>query len=153
MLKILVPYDGSKPSDNAFNQAVRLAEATKNSSEIILLHVLPEIPVPATFERPVRSQKTGKAIPPSEYVQELYEIMKSNAQEMLNKKKAETAHITTKLSAGRTVDEILKCAKEEDVDLIVIGNVGLGGIRKFKMLGSVSRGVSERADRPVMIVH
>lgn len=153
MLKILVPYDGSKPSDNAFNQAVRLAEATKNSS-IILLHVLPEIPIPTTFERPVRSQKTGKSIPLSEYVQELYEVMKLNAQEMLNKKTGlQGVSVTTRLSIGRIADEILKCAKKEKVDLIVIGNVGLGGIRKLKMLGSVSRRVSERADRPVMIVH
>jgi nucleotide-binding universal stress UspA family protein len=53
--KILVPYDSSKPSDNALQQAIQIVsdllacgrEATTNSMqesiEIILLHVVEEI--------------------------------------------------------------------------------------------------------------
>jgi nucleotide-binding universal stress UspA family protein len=55
--KILVPYDGSKPSENALQQAIHIVndllicgrEATINSMQkdmqIILLHVIEEIHV------------------------------------------------------------------------------------------------------------
>jgi|SRR5918995_6095024 hypothetical protein len=44
---------------------------------------------------------------------------------------------------GSLVDNILKFAEDEKVDLIVIANIGLGGFSKFKALGSV-QGVSQK---------
>jgi nucleotide-binding universal stress UspA family protein len=49
--------------------------------------------------------------------------------------------------------KILELAEKDNVDLIIIGNVGLSGISKLKTLGSVSRAVSERSPCPVLIVH
>ena len=49
-------------------------------------------------------------------------------------------------------DKIMEMAIEENVDLIVMGNVGLSRFSKLKALGSVSRNVSERAKCPVMLV-
>jgi nucleotide-binding universal stress UspA family protein len=46
----------------------------------------------------------------------------------------------------------MEMAIEENVDLIVMGNVGLSRFSKLKALGSVSRNVSERAKCPVMLV-
>jgi len=43
-------------------------------------------------------------------------------------------------------------AKKMKVDIIVIGSVGLTGIKKLKALGSVSRKVSELSDCPVLII-
>jgi nucleotide-binding universal stress UspA family protein len=54
---------------------------------------------------------------------------------------------------GSIVDNIIKYAEEEKVDLIVIGNIGLGGFSKFKALGSVSRSLTEKAICPILIVH
>ena len=54
---------------------------------------------------------------------------------------------------GSVVDNIIKYAEEEKVDLIVIGNIGLGGIDKSKTLGSVSRSLAEKATCPILIVH
>jgi nucleotide-binding universal stress UspA family protein len=51
------------------------------------------------------------------------------------------------------VDNIIKYAEEEKVDLIVIGNIGLGGISKVKALGSVSRNLAEKTVCPILIVH
>jgi nucleotide-binding universal stress UspA family protein len=50
-------------------------------------------------------------------------------------------------------EKIIEFANNEEVDLIVIGSVGLSGLSKVKALGSVSRSVSERASYPVRIVH
>ncbi|MDQ5869669.1 MAG: universal stress protein [Thermoproteota archaeon] len=40
--RILVPHDGSKPSDKAIDSAIELAKMSKDS-HIILLHVIPSI--------------------------------------------------------------------------------------------------------------
>ena len=50
-------------------------------------------------------------------------------------------------------EKIVEFAEKENVDLIVIGNIGLSGLSKVKALGSVSRSVSESASCPVLIVH
>ena len=50
---------------------------------------------------------------------------------------------------GSLVDNILKLAEDEKVDLIVIGNIGLGGFFKFKALGSVSRSLTEKTMCPI----
>ena len=42
--KILVPHDGTEMSDRAFKKAVELAKVFK--AELVLLHVIEEIPVP-----------------------------------------------------------------------------------------------------------
>lgn len=53
---------------------------------------------------------------------------------------------------GSPVEKIIEFAHKEKVDVIVMGNIGLSGFSKLKALGSVSRGGSERAEVPVMIV-
>lgn len=52
---------------------------------------------------------------------------------------------------GHPVDRILHVAKEEKVDLIVLGSRGLRGIKEL-VLGSVSAGVLHHAACPVLIV-
>lgn len=162
---ILAPYDGSKPADKAANYAAGLAKAFATGNDkgcrIILLHVVPQIPTsPLFIERPMST--TGlDHIPLSKYIENLYAEMQTHAAEMLKEKKKElelaldsTATIETiVLIADSVADEIVKLATAEKIDLIVIGNVGLSGISKLKTLGSVSRGVSERAPCPIMIVH
>ncbi|MGA8564654.1 MAG: universal stress protein [Nitrososphaeraceae archaeon] len=57
--RILVPHDGSKPSDKAIDIAIELSKMSKDSN-IILLHVIPEMQIPLVFERPIRSHKTSQ---------------------------------------------------------------------------------------------
>jgi nucleotide-binding universal stress UspA family protein len=52
---------------------------------------------------------------------------------------------------GHPASEICRYARENDVDLIVIGSHGRSGIREA-LLGSVSHAVSNRASCPVTIV-
>lgn len=46
---------------------------------------------------------------------------------------------------------ILAAAADCEADAIVLGSRGLGGVKSF-LLGSVSHGVLQQADRPVMVV-
>ena len=170
--KILVPYDGSKPSDRALEQAIELAKLVKSNNKdtsndndvhIILLYVCQEILVPAMIERPMRSPKTGEVTTVSELIKDLNEEVRTNMSNMLNEKKhkyavkddfiIETISLAGEGGGTPPADEIVDFANNQKVDLIVIGNVGLSGLSKVKALGSVSRSVSERASCPVLIVH
>ena len=82
--RILVPHDGSKPSDKAIDTAIEFAKMSKDS-HIILLQVIPEMQIPFVFERPIHSHKTGETTTTTEYWQELYEEIKSSALKMLER--------------------------------------------------------------------
>ena len=166
--KILVPVDGSEPSNFALEHAINLAKQCKVSNntsssniDVIILYVIPEMPTSiGLLEGPMRSPKTGELISFSEYVREIYLMMKSNSEKKLtnlkNKHESLGINMQTKVIAdakGSIVDNIIKYAEEEKVDLIVIGNIGLGGFSKFKALGSVSRNLTEKAICPILIVH
>lgn len=52
---------------------------------------------------------------------------------------------------GNPSDEILRQSLERDVDLLVMGSVGKGGLDRF-ILGSVAQKVVEHSKVPVMLV-
>lgn len=155
--KILVPYDGSEPSDKALDHAVHIAKMS-GKSEVILLYVIAEFPTYHFIERPARSIKTGEKTTVSQYLKEVYELMEESANDVLDKKKEDIKKTTgleigTKLLTGHISNSIIDFVAKEKVDLIVIGHVGRSGMSKIRSLGSVSRSVSERSPCPVMIVH
>jgi nucleotide-binding universal stress UspA family protein len=164
--RILVPIDGSKPSDKALDHAINLVKSISNGTRsgkndragVTILFVIPDLPVPLAFETPMKSLKTGEVISFSDYIIEMHESMKIKAVEMLTKKKKQyesqgISIIIKVIVGGSPSDKILEFAEDEKVDLIVVGNVGLSGISRVKTLGSVSRSISERAKCPVLIVH
>jgi len=53
---------------------------------------------------------------------------------------------------GDAVDELVRLAKDRDVDLLVVGNRGLNSLAG-RLLGSVPANVSHRAQCDVLIVH
>ena len=143
-----------KPSDKAIDIAIELSKMSKDSN-IILLHVIPEMQIPLVFERPIRSHKTGETTTTTEYWQELFEEIKTSALKMLEarKLKCETAGISaaTRSVVGYPSDVILREAEKDNVDIIVMGTTGLRGISKIKALGSVARHVSEETECPVLL--
>jgi nucleotide-binding universal stress UspA family protein len=154
--RILVPYDGSKAADKALDHAVGLAADFKGSPEIILLNVIETILLPPRAGD-AESSVTHEMVSPEVLRKEMYLSLKSHAKRMLSEKAREASHaglkVSTEVKYGYAADEIVRLAREEQVDIIVIGNVGLRGISKIRILGSVSRSVAERAACPVMIIH
>jgi nucleotide-binding universal stress UspA family protein len=164
-----VPYDSSKPSDHALEQAIELAKLANNSTtydnnnvHVILLYVCQEIIVPPMIERPIRSTRTGQVTTISEMIKELNEEVRTDMSKMLDERKhkytgnSDVTLETMSLVGGggsTPAEKIVDFANDQNVDLIVIGNKGLSGLSKVKALGSVSRSVSERASCPVLIVH
>lgn len=63
--KILIPIDGSKQADKALDHTINLVKSISGNNkriEVMILYVIPELPVPLGFEKPMRSFKTGKII-------------------------------------------------------------------------------------------
>ena len=58
--------------------------------------------------------------------------------------------VTTVIRAGRPAEEILKVAKEENVDLILLGYSGLKGWKRL-LTGSVIKDVQKSAKIPVLL--
>lgn len=165
-MKILVPVDGSEQSMKALEYAINLLKLTDpkfdSSKEIIIVNVLPHFHIPLGFEKPMKSIKTGNTIPLSEYIAEMNELLKTEWSEKLSEIKNKFADsgvlVQTQLLEGshssRTIaDSIVKFSTQVQADLIVVGNVGLGGISKIKALGGVSRNLVETSNRPVLVVH
>jgi nucleotide-binding universal stress UspA family protein len=168
--KILVPIDGSKPADKALDHAIDLVKSissedkSKNiGTQLTILFVIPELPVPLGFEKPMRSPKSGERVSLSDYIKEMHQAMKANALEVLSERQkkyelimSNTAVIKTEVVVGNGLsisDTIIEFAIKEKTDLIVLGNVGLSGLSKVKALGSVSRDIVEKSVCPVLVVH
>ena len=148
--RILVPLDGSEHSMHALEKAVQIAK--KCEGKITLVHVYSVlsagvVPMTMAMYEPV-------ALPP-ELITKLADAVRESGAKLLEEAKrkvdAEGVQSETLLKEGHTVEEILKIAKEEDSDLIVIGARGLSTIREI-FLGSVSHGVTLHAPCPVLVM-
>jgi nucleotide-binding universal stress UspA family protein len=153
--RILVPHDGSIPSQKAVEKAIELSKMSKDS-HIIFLHVIPELVIPPMIDRPIRSRKTGEITTMGECYQEMVEEMTDSALKMLERWKVQCEtdgiSVETKSAIGSPGDVILNEAKKENVEVIVMGSTGLRGISKIRALGSVARRVSEEAECPVLLI-
>lgn len=152
--KILLPHDGTEMSDIALNKAKEFARAF--NVEILLLHVIEDIPIPAALilgnERIWISQ-TKRSI-----AKKLEEGWMKMAQEKIISNLAnENIKAAAKVLIGSDsspAEQIVKFAKDNQVDMIIMGSRRLEHISsKIKALGSVARRVSEAAECPVLIVH
>jgi nucleotide-binding universal stress UspA family protein len=161
--KILVPYDSSKPSEIALDHAIKIAKMYSISSaadttvNVILLHVVKEIPSPPTFGAGLfKSKKTGDMITLEQYLKDITLEIKTDVKKMLeenidNYRNIENVSLQSQVLIGDPSNEIIKFANDQKVNLIIMGTTGLGGVKKF-VFGSVARNVSEKAKCPVMLV-
>jgi len=137
--KILVPTDFSEPSQNALRYAIELAN--KFESEVILLHVMGHL-ISGNPEMGLNM------IPLSDVEQELTEQAKQHLEEV---EFPDTLQVQRELRHGSAFLEVIRCARENDVDLIVMGTHGRGVVAHV-LLGSVAEKVVRKAPCPVLTV-
>ena len=145
--KNLVGIDGSKTADMVLEFGFDLA--TKYSVEILVVSVFDVISM-SLVARGMVFRPTGT----TKYLEELeafHEKVLVDAVKKAKKVKAKI-NVSKKLLKGRAADKIIETANEGGFDLIVIGSLGLGGIKEF-FLGSVSDRVADEAKCPVLIVN
>lgn len=147
--KILIPLDGSTMSQKAFKLALSMTK--KFGAELTMLTVIPEHIVDSAIYRAGTHRSLIK-----NYIKMTNALVRQKATDLLDKGmqecEKEKVKASYKILQGDVASQITNAAKKMKVDLIVMGSVGLTGIKKFKALGSISRKVSERADIPVLIV-
>lgn len=99
----------------------------------------------------VKGKGATKAI--DEYVKKALDEANRIMQENTKYCKSKGANASYKIMTENPAKAILDYSKRNENDLIVMGSQGLRGIKKIKVLGSVSRQVLENASCPVMLVH
>jgi nucleotide-binding universal stress UspA family protein len=141
---IVVGTDGSDTAKEAVRQAMDLAKAM--GSSILLVSAYEPVPESRlSHERTEVPTDVSWMVNPREDVQavldEEAERIKGNG----------ISDVETYAREGDPADAILDVAEEKGADLIVVGNKGMTGARRF-LLGSVPNKVSHHAPCNVMIV-
>ncbi|WP_075579814.1 universal stress protein [Acidaminococcus massiliensis] len=140
--KILVPVDGSKIALRALDFAMEIGG--KFGSDIIVINI--DVPYDLSRIKSPRKDKNGNPIPVEAAVPTPLEEAEKEA------KKVSYERITFKKVVDiDPAERICAEAERDEVDLIVMGNRGMGVLAGF-FLGSVSTKVSQSANCPVTIV-
>lgn len=149
--RILVPFDGSKYSQRALEEAIAILKKFNSKMWIVMAVSTPVIEPPGMFVGMIRGVSMEKSL--DDYIDiasERAERILQETVEYCRKKGVEADHQVLSDKPGKA---ILDFSERKGIDLIVMGNKGLKGIEKAKVLGSVSRHVLENATCPVMIIH
>lgn len=148
--RILAPTDFSRSSGFALEWAANLAEALR--AELILLHVVPEdegkiieevigegaaVQIPRGIRENVLDERRKKF--PEQFRIVLPEYLRKSLK------------VEEVLRIGVPFLEIVKAAKEKEVDLIVMGTHGRTGLSHV-LIGSVAEKVVHHAQCPVLTI-
>ena len=141
---ILVGTDGSSTAAHAVDHAIKLAADVGAKLVVVSAFepVQPERPVPDSLDAPENVQW---ALGPHEYVLAVLDRATQDA------KAAGVNEVFTFERQGDAADAILDVAEEQGCDLIVVGNQGMKGAKRF-LLGSVPNKISHAAPCSVLIV-
>ncbi len=140
---IVVGTDGSDTATEAVRQAVELATAVGGRLEIVSAYE----PVPDS-----RLRKEAQQVPPDVH-------WTINPREDVDATLAAAAAVAQAASVpaqvharqGDPADAILDVAEETGADLVVVGNKGMTGAKRF-LLGSVPNKISHHAPCGVLII-
>jgi nucleotide-binding universal stress UspA family protein len=140
---IVVGTDGSETATEAVRQATELAKAVDAKLKLVSAYA-PVAEGRLRQERQQIPEDLQHLVNPKEDVEAL---LKESAE------KAEEAGVDAEIfpREGDPADAILDVAEEQKADLIIVGNKGMTGARRF-LLGSVPNKVSHHAPCSVMIV-
>ncbi len=138
MNKILVAFDGSPKAFEAVDYALKLAAICNNQPEITVISV-------AQPPEPIDIVEVDAVIDAAmEHYKQLLEELKGKARQ-------KNIEIKTEIVVGHPADQIVRYAKENDYDQIIMGQKGKSKIESW-LLGSVSKRVATHSPCTVTIV-
>ena len=140
--KILCPTDFSPNSEHALLYGIALASAYQ--AQLKLLHVV-ELPVIAAAD-----YYTGMGFTPEE-VGRFKEAAGEQLENRLKEIQKEYTNATCELASGTPFVEIIRVAKDDTSDLIVLGTHGRSGLAHM-LIGSVAEKIVRKAPCPVLTV-
>ncbi|HEX2266484.1 MAG TPA: universal stress protein [Solirubrobacterales bacterium] len=141
--RIVVGTDGSETAAEAVSKAIELAKLSGATLSLVSAYA------PVSGRRVSGEQRQAPTdvhyeIGPREDVNLILDAAAADA-------KREGIEVQTHAVEGDPADAILNVAEEVKADLIVVGNKGMTGTRRF-LLGSVPNNVSHHAPCSVIIV-
>ncbi|HTW13314.1 MAG TPA: universal stress protein [Solirubrobacteraceae bacterium] len=141
---ILVGTDGSSTAATAVQEAVRLA--SRLSARLLIVSAYePVSDLRQREERQALPEDAQWMVGPREDVLNVLERARELAQ------RDGVGSIETFARQGDPADAIIDVAEEQSCDLIVVGNKGMTGAKRF-LLGSVPNKISHHAPCSVLIV-
>ena len=140
---IVVGTDGSETANEAVRQATELAKAVGGRVNLV-----------SAFE-PVGNQRLREErqqVPEDmQWMVNAREDVEATLTEAADQIKEAGVEVETFARQGDPADAILDVAEENGADLIIVGNKGMSGAKRF-LLGSVPNKVSHHAPCSVMII-
>ena len=140
---IVVGTDGSETASTAVRQAVDLAKQINARLELVSAYE------PVSDQR-LREERTE--VPDDlQWMVNPREDVDATLQEAAELAKEAGVDVETFARQGDPADAILDVAEEQNADLIIVGNKGMTGAKRF-LLGSVPNKVSHHAPCSVLII-
>jgi nucleotide-binding universal stress UspA family protein len=140
---MVVGTDGSETAKEAVRQATDLANRVGAAIHLVSAYE----PVPEG-----RLREERREVPDDlQWMVNPREDVSSTLEESAEVMREQGVEVETHAREGDPADAILDVAEEENADLIVVGNKGMTGAKRF-LLGSVPNKVSHHAPCSVMII-
>ena len=140
---IVVGTDGSPTASEAVRQAAQLAQQLGAKVHLVSAYE----PVPEGRLREERQQVPGDL----QWMVNPREDVETTLAEGAKGIAGDGVDVETMAREGDPADAILDVAEEKNADLIVVGNKGMTGAKRF-LLGSVPNKISHHAPCSVMII-
>ena len=140
---IVVGTDGSETASKAVAEAVGLAKAV--GAKVLVVSAYEPV-------SDARLREEGRQVPADmQWMVNPREDVDSTLQDAAGGAEDAGVEIETFARQGDPADAILDVAEEQGADLIVVGNKGMTGAKRF-LLGSVPNKVSHHAPCSVLII-
>jgi nucleotide-binding universal stress UspA family protein len=141
--RIVVGTDGSETAKEAVHHAIDLAKQVGATLDVVSAYE----PVP-----PSRLREERQQVPQDlEHTVSPREDVDATLADAVKEIEASGVEVKTFARQGDPADAIIDVAEEEKADLIIVGNKGMTGAKRF-LLGSVPNKVSHHAPCSVLIV-
>ena len=142
--RILVPVDGSKPSNLGLREAIRLARGQR--AQLQLVHIVDQ--------HQVLLSSTEVGVPLEPIMRSLRQAGRRilrNAEALVQRHRLKCTGVLFETMTGPAADLIVRQAKKWRADLIVIGTHGRRGVSRV-LLGSDAEEIVRTSPVPVMLV-
>ena len=140
---IVVGTDGSETAGEAVREAIELAKAIGASIELVSAYE------PVSRER--LREEARQAPGDMQWMINAREDVEATLSEACERVQGAGIEVNSYAREGDPADAILDVAEERGADLIVVGNKGMTGAKRF-LLGSVPNKVSHHAPCSVLII-
>jgi nucleotide-binding universal stress UspA family protein len=141
--KILVAVDGSAASMKGLREAIRLAKSEK--ARLVLVHVVDQFYAFA----PLDGMAPGVDLLPM--LKEGGQKVLARAKRAADAAKVKSTAVLREMLSGPAAGPIVREARKQGADLIVLGTHGRRGVRRL-VLGSDAEQVVRSASVPVLLV-